>query len=681
MVSMSCLCCFCTMKIKFLLFSCLSFSQIIYASKAALNNPHITENAVAQIQQITQPESDRFLNILLNMVIKIKSSPSEYSFQNGINSFGTLNISQKICYYALLYIKQYNISIDSAIYIIQSRISSPYKLRKFEKDFIVAKAYLDSINADYLMNSELFNLNINNMTQKYVFKEEPRSNSNKTKTKSKDIYEIPESNSAENSETSLYKSSKLRLQNATPVEPQRSVDDNATKPQQGARKHFYGTLTPIQANTQGVLKKESVIHTNPEKTIGILETNTIPEHDAHPYKKAEKSNEKFIARERKEKTDTEESRDLLEDSNESRPDESSKEEYQGKQPKEVKKSDTEESRDLLEDSNESRPDDSSEQKHQGKQPKTKHEKEIKNSPDYTKALDPKSISINYDVKASAAAKKIALYGVYSTRENYFARKYVNQKGETYKLQELKPAENPWEAAGISEKSGDFDILVKTISEKLNEIKEKDKETEIINFDKTFQDAIIKFGTDSKTAVVNFANEKAVGGGTLIGMIGQEELNMACTAGLYDNLLAVAGIDDKDAKTQGIVEYKDKNHSPEVGLYSKECYLIKKITNGLFNVIDSPIKINVISSSADEDEQKLKQKIWIQIALAILGKNDILITGDFGSGKYKHEPKQILEMYKETLERPEFRNKISKFVYVSNEPILYSEFDLNEYKKK
>ncbi len=311
--------------------------------------------------------------------------------------------------------------------------------------------------------------------------------------------------------------------------------------------------------------------------------------------------------------------------------------------------------------------------------------------DYTKPLSKDNLSIKYDLpKLDPKDEKTALYGIYSTRQNYESGKYVSYKGDSFLLNKVSKAKNMWEILGIENSIGDMNSLNSTLEKKLRKI-HSGKETKVIVFKGTCQDAIIRSSQFGKVAIVNFANGETITGGTLLGKNGQEEALVHCIPGLYESLLE----NSKNPSDNTLSRYTDVYQSPEVGLYTENAKLIKRFINGVFFTLEKPIDINVISSAAINfgktkgyennwfiEKQNLqtqdpyidiRRRIRMQLATAILAGNDVFITGLFGCGRYNANKSKISEIYQEELKNPLFKNKLKLVVLTVGDADPYSNF--------
>ena len=281
-------------------------------------------------------------------------------------------------------------------------------------------------------------------------------------------------------------------------------------------------------------------------------------------------------------------------------------------------------------------------------------------------------------------------GIESTRENYKSGKYVTPKGKEFSLNKVEKAKNLWEILAIPEATGDMDALQKAVEAKLKTIHAKFK-TEVMPYNGSCQQAIRKAVSFGKTAAVSFANGRTVAGGVTLGLNGQEESLVHCIPGLYESLLENA--EEKDGMSP---QYVDVYHSPEVGLYSENTKMVKTFYKGQFYSLNVPIDVNIISSAAinfgkpdgyknnpfiqaqklqeQEPYVDMRRRIKTQLAMAIIGGNEVLVTGIFGCGRYAAKKKKISTIYQEELANPLFKDKLKLVVLSFGDTEPYSSYD-------
>jgi uncharacterized protein (TIGR02452 family) len=144
------------------------------------------------------------------------------------------------------------------------------------------------------------------------------------------------------------------------------------------------------------------------------------------------------------------------------------------------------------------------------------------------------------------------------------------------------------------------------------------------------------------------------------------------------------------------QYTDVYHSPEVGLYSENTKMVKTFHKGQFYALNEPINVNIISSAAinfgkpdgyknnpfikaqklqeQEPYVDMRRRIKTQLAMAIIGGNEALVTGVFGCGRYAAKKSQISKIYQEELANPLFKNKLKLVVLSFGDTEPYSSYE-------
>lgn len=289
--------------------------------------------------------------------------------------------------------------------------------------------------------------------------------------------------------------------------------------------------------------------------------------------------------------------------------------------------------------------------------------------DYRKPINMMNLSVKYDIPGmDAKSKNRALYGIWSTCENYKSGYYKNLNGDAFPLQRTERAKNPWEILGISPTRGNPNALWSAIESKLSSIAPKYK-TEIIDSTETYQDLILKYSSNGeKVVAVNFSNNDIVGFGAMSGIVSKWNVLFHICTGLYDSVLM-----NVPQSTPGkVTKYTSPLHSPESTLYSQNVSLIKVWNQGKFCALQKPTNLSVIHSSLKDVnlnnpnfEKILEQKAMMQIVIAILTGNDVLLTDQtlFGSQKSA----TVKNIFAKILENPLIKGKIKTVVFSGKIP--------------
>ena len=284
--------------------------------------------------------------------------------------------------------------------------------------------------------------------------------------------------------------------------------------------------------------------------------------------------------------------------------------------------------------------------------------------DYRKPINMMNLSVKYDIpEMDAIAKNRALYGIWSTCENYKSGYYKNLNGDVFALPKTERAKNPWEILGISPDKENPNALWKSLESKLSSIAPKYK-TEIIDSTETYQDLILKYSSTGENVVaVNFSNNDIAGFGAMSGIVSKWNVLFHICSGLYDSVL----MNIPNSVPGKVMTYTSPLHSPESTLYSKNVSLIKVWNQGKFCALQKPTTLNVIHSSLKDVnlnnpnfEKILTQKIMMQIVVAILNENDVLITDQSLFGNQKSEI--IKKIYLNILEKPIIKGKIKTIIF-------------------
>ncbi|MDR3030942.1 MAG: TIGR02452 family protein [Holosporales bacterium] len=277
------------------------------------------------------------------------------------------------------------------------------------------------------------------------------------------------------------------------------------------------------------------------------------------------------------------------------------------------------------------------------------------------------------------------YGIWSTRANFKVGIYINQNGEAFPIPAVERAKTSWEIFDVT--PGDITALTEESHKAIESITSRFEKTIVKQFNGSCQEAVIEYGIGRKVALVSFSNGEIIGGGSLFGKMGQEELNMHCIAGLYESLLPESA-EDSDK----VEKYSDVLHSPESVLYSQGVTLIKRVDkNYVFLTADEPISLDVINVAGinfnpkfgesqnnpflkalnlKDPYEEIERRIELMFTLAIIHDADVLILGKYNLGNFMGDPRKISQIYNKYIKK--YNGYFEKIVLAAGDLTPYAD---------
>jgi uncharacterized protein (TIGR02452 family) len=169
-------------------------------------------------------------------------------------------------------------------------------------------------------------------------------------------------------------------------------------------------------------------------------------------------------------------------------------------------------------------------------------------------------------------------------------------------------------------------------------------------------ALLKYGNQSKTAVLNMASSKRKGGGVENGSMAQEECLFRCS-NLYmipDAYYPIASNEFIYTHTATFV--KNSDYSTIIPI---DCDVI---TMPAVNLNKTHIDNKQTQDSVENYDELMTFKIEQILSSAILNGCGNLILGAWGCGVFKNDPKVVAELFNKALSKVELRMPFENIVF-------------------
>ncbi len=193
-------------------------------------------------------------------------------------------------------------------------------------------------------------------------------------------------------------------------------------------------------------------------------------------------------------------------------------------------------------------------------------------------------------------------------------------------------------------------------------------------------------------VLNFANDKYIGGGAFRGNNGQEE-SLIRTTTLFGSLSKLVN-SNVDLANEVKKDYTNITYKPDITqilkekngvLISKDISIFRSFNRrmGQYVNLDKPYKIAVVTSAAPNlkygkpgnYETIISEKIYSQLAAFVNAGVDSIVLGAWGCGAFQNQPTDIARVYKNLLETT-FKGQFKTVVFAIPDNGLKNMFEQN-----
>lgn len=171
-------------------------------------------------------------------------------------------------------------------------------------------------------------------------------------------------------------------------------------------------------------------------------------------------------------------------------------------------------------------------------------------------------------------------------------------------------------------------------------------------------ALLDCSPEKKVGLLNFASAKNPGGGFLKGSEAQEE-SLARSSGLYPCLMSQPHFYRDNAKDKSGLYCNSMIVSPRVPFFRQDDGSLLEDVR-VADVISMPAVNRTVARKADHET--MRYRIQCVVAMAIQLEWDVAILGAWGCGVFGNPPQEIAELFRETLDRPEFKDRIPEVVF-------------------